>query len=207
VPKHRRKFLPPDDPRRNPTVNFHGEHRSNTTHTSTTDPEAGLAKKAAGQEAKLAFHGHLLMEHRSGLAVVAQATPATGTAECDFALSVASTILGRHEQITLRGDKLYNTQACVAGLRAARVTPHVAQHETERRSSAIDARTTRHPGYRVSQQKRKRIEEIFGWLKTIGLMRQTRYRGVDRVDWMFIFATAVYNLVRMRNLMAAREAA
>lgn len=207
VPKHRRKFLPPDDPRRNPTVNFHGEHRSNTTHTSTTDPEARLAKKAAGQEAKLAFHGHLLMENRSGLAVVAQVTPATGTAERDFAIGVAHAIPGRHERITLGGDKLYDTTASVAGLRAQGVTPHVAQHETNRRSSAIDERTTRHAGYAVSQRKRKRIEEIFGWLKTIGLMRQTHHRGVDRVDWMFTFATAVYNLVRIRNLTAARAAA
>jgi len=207
VPKHRRKFLPPDDPRRNPTVNFHGESRSNTTHTSTTDPAARLAKKAAGQEAKLAFHGHLIMENRSGLAVVAQVTPATGTAERDFAIGVAPAIPGRHERITLGGDKLYDTAACVAGLRAEGVTPHVAQYESDRRASAIDDRTTRHPGYGVSQRKRKRIEEIFGWLKTIGLMRQTRHRGVDRVDWMFTFATAVYNLVRIRNLTAAREAA
>jgi transposase len=207
VPKHRRKFLPPDDPRRNPTVNFHGEHRSNTTHTSTTDPEARLAKKGTGHEAKLAFHGHLIMENRSGLAVVAQVTPATGTAERDFALGVAHAIPGRHERITLGGDKGYDTAACVTGLRAQRVTPHVAQHETARRASAIDERTTHHPGYAVSQHKRKRIEEIFGWLKTVGLMRQTRHRGVDRVDWMFTFATAVYNLVRIRNLTAAREAA
>jgi transposase len=207
VPEHRRKFLPPDDPRRNPTVNFHGESRSNTTHTSTTDPEARLAKKATGQEAKLAFHGHLIMENRSGLAVMAQVSPATGTAERDFAVSVAHTIPGRHERITLGGDKLYDTAACVAGLRGEGMTPHVAQHESARPSSAIDDRTTRHPGYGVSQRKRKRIEEIFGWLKTIGLMRQTRHRGVDRVDWMFTFATAVYNLVRIRNLTAAREAA
>jgi transposase len=210
VPKHRRKFLAPDDPRRtssNPTVNFHGEARSNTTHTSTTDPEARLAKKATGQEAKLAFHGHLIMENRSGLAVVAQVTLATGTAERDFAVGVAHAIPGRHEHITLGGDKLYDTQAAVAGLRMQGVTPHVAQHETGRRASAIDERTTRHPGYGVSQRKRKRIEEIFGWLKTVGLMRQTRHRGVDRVDWMFTFATAVYNLVRIRNLTAARAAA
>lgn len=210
VPKHRRKFLGPDDPRRNPsnpTVNFHGEHRSNTTHTSTTDPEARLAKKGTGHEAKLAFHGHLIMENRSGLAVVAQVTPATGTAERDFAVGVAHTIPGRHERITLGGDKGYDTAGCVAGLRTHGVTPHVAQHETDRRSSAIDGRTTHHPGYGVSQRKRKRIEEIFGWLKTIGLLRQTRHRGVDRVDWMFTFATAVYNLVRIRNLTAAREAA
>ena len=210
VPKHRRKFLPPDDPRRNPsnpTVNFHGERRSNTTHTSTTDPEARLAKKAAGQEARLAFHGHLIMENRSGLAVVAQVTPATGTAEREFAVGVAHAIPGRHERITLGGDKGYDSQGAVAGLRAQGVTPHVAAHDTDRRSSAIDARTTRHAGYAVSQRKRKRIEEIFGWLKTVGLMRQTRHRGVDRVDWMFTFASAVYNLVRMRNLTAAREAA
>jgi hypothetical protein len=182
APTHRRKFFPPDDPRRNPIVNFHGEHRSNTTHTSTTDPETRLAKKAAGQEAKLAFHGHLIMEHRSGLAVVAQVAPATGTAERDFALGVAHAIPGRQERITLGGDKGYDARAAVAGLCAQGMPPHVAQHETDRRSSAIDARRTRHPGYAVRQRKRKRIEEIFGWFKTIRLMRPTpkrRPRGLD----------------------------
>jgi transposase len=206
VPKHRRKFLPLDDARRNPTVDFHHERRSNTTHTSTTDPDARLAKKAAGQEAKLAFHGHLVMENRSGLAVVAQVTPATGTAERTAAVGMALEIPGRHERITLGADKGYDTHDCVTALRAQGVTPHVAQLDTAHRTSAIDGRTTQHPGYDVSQRKRKRIEEIYGWLKTIGLMRQTRHRGLDRVDWMFTFATAAYNLIRIRNLTWARAA-
>ena len=199
VPKHRRKFLAPDDARRNPTVDFHGETRSNTTHTSTTDPEARLAKKGPGKEAKLAYHGHVITENRHGLVMVAGVTPATGTAERDAAVAMALQIPGRRPHITLGADKGYDTAACVADLRAAGVTPHVAQHTTGR-TSAIDARTTRHAGYAVSQQKRKRVEEVFGWLKTVGSLRQTRHRGLERVGWMFTFAVAAYNLVRMRNL-------
>jgi transposase len=191
---------PVDTARRNPTVDFHGERRSNTTHTSTTDPDAQLAKKGVGKEAKLAFHGHLITENRSGLVMVVQLTAATGTAEREAAITMAPQIPGRQAQITLGGDKGYDTIDCVATLRAAGITPHVAQNATAYRPSAIDARTTRHPGYRVSQRKRKRVEEVFGWLKTIGLMRQTRHRGLARVGWMFTFATAVYNLVRIRNL-------
>ena len=208
VPKHRRKFLAPDDPRReaskNPSVNFHGEARSNATHTSTTDSDAQMAKKAKGAEAKLSFQGHLLTENRSGLAVGVQVTAATGTAEREAAVEMVAEAPYRRQRITLGADKGYDTQACVAALRADGVTPHVAQNETATHPSAIDGRTTRHDGYEVSQRKRKRVEEIFGWLKTIGLMRQTRYRGLERVGWMFTFATAVYNLVRIRNLTAVR---
>jgi IS5 family transposase len=204
VPKHRRKFLAPDDPRReagrNPTVSFHGERRTNATHTSTTDPDARLAKKGPGREATLALHGHLLMENRSGLAVSAGVTHATGTAERETAVAMVEEAPYRAARITVGGDKLYDTQQCVAELRAARATPHVAQHISARHPSAIDGRTTRHAGYAVSQRQRKRVEQIFGWLKTIGLLRQTRHRGVARVGWMFTFATAAYNLVRLRNL-------
>lgn len=203
VPKHRRKFLPADHDRRNPTVSFRGERRSNTTHTSTTDPEAQLTKKAKGHEAKLGFHGHLLTENRSGLAVGAVVTVATGTAERETAITLVTSTPYRQERITVGGDKGYDTQQCVAELRAAGATPHVAQNDTATHPTAIDGRTTRHAGYAVSQRKRKRVEEIFGWLKTIGLMRQTKHRGIDRVGWMFTFATAVYNLVRIRNLTAA----
>jgi len=203
VPKHRRKFLPADDDRRNPTVSFRGELRSNTTHTSTTDPEAQLTKKGKGHEAKLGFHGHLLTENRSGLAVGAVVTVATGTAERETAITLVTGTPYRQERITVGGDKGYDTQQCVAELRAAGATPHVAQNDTPTHPTAIDGRTSRHAGYAVSQRKRKRVEEIFGWLKTIGLMRQTKHRGVDRVGWMFTFATAVYNLVRIRNLTAA----
>jgi transposase len=186
---------PPDDPG-NPTVNFHGERRSNATHASTTDPEARLARRGRGQEAKLAYHGHVLMENRHGLAVDTCVTQAVGTAEREAALVMATNL---PPGATLGGDKGYDTSDFVAGLRARGVIPHVAQHTTHRRS-AIDGRTTRHAGYRVSQQKRKRVEEIFGWAKTIALFRKTRHRGVHRVGWMFTFALAVYNLVRIRNL-------
>lgn len=191
----------PDDPG-NPTVDFHGERRTNDTHASTTDPEARLYKKAQGQEAKLCYLGHVLMENRHGLAVQTRVTQATGTAERATAPEMIGTVKARRRRVTLGADKAYDTTESVQVLRAQRVTPHVAQNTT-RRESAIDGRTTRHPGYEVSQRKRKRIEEIFGWLKTVALMRKTRHRGVRRVGWMFTFATAVYNLVRMRNLAEA----
>lgn len=188
---------PPDDPG-NPTVNFHGERRSNATHTSTTDPEARLFRKGDSHEAKLCYQGHVLMENRHGLAVDGSLTPATGFAEREQALVMATQL---PPGATLGADKSYDTRDFVDGLRGLAVTPHVAQNITKR-SSAIDRRTTRHDGYGVSQRERKRIEEIFGWLKQIGLLRKTRHRGVARVGWMFIFGLAVYNLVRMRNLMA-----
>jgi transposase len=189
-----------DDDPGNPTVDFHGERRSNTTHASTTDPEAQLAKRGPGQEAKLAYHGHVLMDNRYGLAVAACVTAATGTAETTTAVALVHMLAHRHQRITVGGDKGYDTRACVAALRAAGVTPHIAQRS---RYSALDDRTARHPGYAVSQRVRKRVEEIFGWLKTIGLQRQTRFRGTTRVNWMFTFATAVYDLVRMQRLLPA----
>ena len=188
---------PPDDPG-NPTVNFHGERRSNATHASTTDPDARLFRKGDAHEAKLYYQGHVLMENRHGLAVDGSLTPATGFAEREQALTMATQL---PPGATLGADKSYDTRDFVDGLRGLAVTPHVAQNTTKR-SSAIDGRTTRHPGYLVSQRERKRIEEIFGWLKMIGLLRKTRHRGVGRVGWMFIFGLAVYNLVRMRNLTA-----
>jgi transposase len=188
---------PPDDPG-NATVNFHGERRSNATHASTTDPDARLFRKGDAREAKLYYQGHVLMENRHGLAVDGSLTPATGFAEREQALAMAT---GLPAGATLGADKSYDTRDFVDGLRGLAVTPHVAQHTTKR-SSAIDRRTTRHAGYLVSQRERKRIEEIFGWLKMIGLLRKTRHRGVARVGWMFVFGLAVYNLVRMRNLAA-----
>ena len=190
---------PPDDPG-NPTVNFHGERRSNATHTSTTDPQAQLARKGQGQEAKLFYTGHVLMENRNGLAVGGCVLPASGYAERAAALE----LLGGPApggQRTLGADKGYDVRDFIAAVRLLGVTPHVAQNTTNR-TSAIDGRTTRHGGYAVSQRRRKRVEEIFGWLKTIGLMRKTRHRGTRRVDWMFTFALAAYNLVRIRNLTA-----
>jgi transposase len=193
----RRETSPPapDDPG-NPTVDFHGERRANATHASTTDPEARLMRKGRGREAKLSYHGHVLMENRHGLAVGTCVTLATGAAEREAAATLVRRL---RPGATLGADKGYDTRDFVAALRAQGVTPHVAQHTVHRRS-AIDGRTTRHPGYAVSQQKRKLVEEIFGWLKTIALLRKTRHRGVRRVGWMFTFAAAVYNLVRIRNL-------
>jgi transposase len=186
---------PPDDPG-NPTVNFHGERRSNATHASTSDPQARLARKGHQHEAKLSYQGHVLMENRHGLVVDACLTQATGLAERETALAMATNL---PPGATLGADKSYDTAGFVESLRALGVTPHVAQHTTRRRS-AIDGRTTRHGGYAVSQQKRKLVEEIFGWAKTIALLRKTRHRGVRRVGWLFTFALAVYNLVRIRNL-------
>jgi transposase len=189
-----------DDPG-NPTVDFKDEKRSNETHQSTTDPEARLYKKAKGRESKLCYLGHVTMENRNGLAVNARLTKATGTAERQAAVDMIGE-LPRKKRITVGGDKAYDTKGFVKEARCLGVTPHVAQN-TKNRASAIDDRTTRHGGYPISQRKRKRVEEIFGWLKTVGMLRKTRHRGTARVAWMFTFGVAVYNLVRMRNLMEA----
>jgi len=183
----------------NPTVNFHGEKRSNDTHCSTTDPDAMLARKSRGTPALLSYHGHLLTENRNGLVVSTRTTQAYGTAERDAALLMAEQIPGTG-RVTLGADKGYDTHDFVGELRHMNITPHVAQNDTNRRS-AIDERTTRHDGYRVSQRKRKRIEEVFGWMKTVGLLRKLRHRGVEQVGWVFTFIAAAYNLVRIRNLM------
>ncbi len=188
---------PVDDPG-NPTVDFHGERRSNATHQSTTDPDARLARKGKGKEAKLSYAGHVLMENRNGLAVNACVNLAEGRAEVEAAVAMVEEIPGPH-RVTLGGDKNYDTKEFVQEMRDHQVTPNVACKPT----TIIDARTTRHPGYAISQQKRKRVEEIFGWLKTIGGLRKTRHRGLERVGWMFTFALAAYNLVRMRNLATA----
>lgn len=185
----------------NPTVNFHGEQRSNDTHRSTTDPEARLFKKSRGSESKLSYLAHVLMENRNGLVVDTRLTKATGKAERESAWMMAWRVARGQRSITLGGDKNYDTQPMVASLRAIRVTPHVAQNEHQNRSSAIDARTTRHEGYAVSQCKRKRVEEIFGWIKTVAGLRKTKHRGRKRVNWMFTFAAAAFNLVRLRNLV------
>ncbi len=192
---------PPDDPG-NPTVNFHGEKRSNETHQSTTDPEAQLARKGHGKEAKLSYSGHLLVENLNGLIVDAEGFQANGTAERDAALLMLERVPGT-KPVTVGGDKGFDTRGFVAECRHLRVTPHVAQNHARAGGSAIDARTTRHAGYKISQRKRKRIEECFGWLKTVALLRKLRHRGVRKVDWIFTFACAAYNLVRMRNLAAA----
>jgi len=193
-----KKQPPPDDPG-NPTVNFRGERRSNETHASKTDPESLLAKKGEGKESKLSYCGNLLVENRNGLIVDAEVFQANGTAERDAALVMLEKVPST-QPVTVGADKGFDTRDFVKECRNLRVTPHVAQNHERRGGSAIDARTTRHPGYTISQKKRKRIEECFGWLKTIALMRKVRHRGVCKVDWIFTFACAAYNLVRMRNL-------
>jgi transposase len=195
------KNKPPKEGGSNPTVNFHGEKRSNETHESRTDPDARLAKKGPGKEAKLSYAGHVLMENRNGLIVKTRLTKATGTAECAAALDMAEEVSG-DRRVTLGGDKGYDQKKLVEALRAENVTPHVARNEKRPGGSAIDGRTARHAGYEISQRVRKRVEEIFGWMKTIGLLKKLRHRGEARVEWMFTFTAAVYNLVRARNLLA-----
>jgi transposase len=185
---------PPDDPG-NPTVDFHGERRSNRTHRSTTDPDAQLFRKG-GTGAVLSYLAHALLDNRHGLVVNTCVTAATGTAEWD----AVEILLAGHHRGTVGGDKNYDVRRNVGWLGAQGVTPHVA---AKRRYSAIDRRTTRHPGYTISQQKRKLIEQVFGWLKTVGLLRKLRHRGGERVDWTVTFATAAYNLVRLRTLGVA----
>jgi transposase len=195
------KNTPPDDPG-NPTIDFHGEARSNDTHESTTDPDALLARKSDGKEAKLSYNGNLLVENRNGLILTTEVFQANGTAERDAALVMLEQIPGAH-RVTVGADKGYDTRDFIAECRNLQVTPHVAQNTKRSGGSAIDARTTRHTGYAVSQKKRKRIEECFGWLKTIALLRKVRHRGIHKVGWVFSFAAAAYNLVRMRNLLTS----
>jgi len=184
---------------RNPTVNFHGEQRTNDTHESRTDPDARLYRKGSGKEAKLYYAGHVLMENRSGLVVDGCLNLASGRAERTAALQMVEHVEGRHH-ITVGSDKGYDTVAFIEALRNLNATAHVAQ---KTRGSAIDGRTTRHEGYQRSQRVRKRIEEVFGWLKTVGLLNKTRHRGQPKVSWVFLFSLAAYNLVRMRNLGVA----
>jgi hypothetical protein len=190
---------PPDDPG-NPTVDFHGEKRSNETHESKTDADALLARKSKGKEAKLSYNGNLLVENRNGLIVDAELLQANGRAERDAALLMLEQVPG-DGRVTVGGDKGFDTAEFVDQCRHMNVTPHVAQNTGRPGGSAIDARTTRHPGYAVSQKKRKRIEECFGWLKDIALLRKLKHRGLFKVGWIFTFAAAAYNLVRMRTLI------
>ena len=187
---------------RNAEADFHGEKRTNATHASTTDPDARLYRKGKGKETKLCFMGHGLMENRHGLLVDACLTEAGGHAERIAALHMIEPRADRPRTITLGADKAYDTKDFVNELRSMRVTPHVAQNISGR-SSAIDRRTTRHPGYRVSLRIRKQIEEAFGWIKTIAGQDKTKFRGRDRVGWAFTFAAAAYDLVRLPKLMAA----
>jgi transposase len=185
---------------RNAERDFHGEKRKNDTHASTTDPDARLFRKGAGKEAKLCHMGHLMMENRHGLIVDARLTEANGTAERTTALDMIED--NARPGSTVGGDKNYDTADFVAGCRKRGCTPHVSQNATNRRS-AIDARTTRHPGYRISTIKRKRIEEPFGWIKTVGGLRKTRHCGRGLVEWFFVLTAAAYNLVRIPKLLPA----
>jgi len=189
----------PDDPG-NPTVDFRGQKRSNATHASTTDPDARLYRKSFGTESKLCYAGHVLMENRNGLAINGRLTVATSRSEREAAEQMVRDIPGAR-RVTVGGDKAYDVREFVDTLRNLNVSTHIAGKNAA--YSMIDGRTTRHPGYDLSQKKRKRVEEIFGWLKTIGLMRKTRHRGTARVGWMFMFSLAAYNILRMRNLLAS----
>lgn len=193
---------PPDDDPGNPSVDFHGEKWSNQTHQSRTDPEARLMRKGKGKEAKLVFMGHALMDNGNGLLLDFVVSGATGTAERDAGPVMLDDARQRgfHPK-TLAGDRGYDTRQCVKDMRGRGVTPYVAQ----RAHSAIDGRTTRHPGYGVSQKIRKRVEEIFGWMKTVGGFRRTRYRGVERTGLVGCLLAAAYNLVRMANLLSCQE--
>ena len=191
---------PPSDGGRNVEVNFRGEKRSNATHASTTDPDARLYRKGPGMEAKLCFIGHGLMENRSGLLVDACLTQVDGHAERVAALAMIEPHADRPHAITLGADKGYDAEDFVNELRAMRVTPHVAQNISRRRS-AVNGRTTRHGGYVVSQRIRKRIEEAFAWIKVVAGQENTKFRGVNRVGFAFTFAAAAYNLVRLPKLL------
>jgi transposase len=200
-----KSFRPKDEPPapgsggKNPEVDFRGEKRSNATHQSTTDPDARLARKG-GTGASLCYSANVLMENRHGLIVDTEVAHATGTAERDSALAMLERQPGRKRRRTLGADKGYDTKEFVAGARERGFTPHVAQN-TKGRRSAIDARTTRHAGYAVSQRKRKLVEQGFGWDKTVALLRKLRHRGKDLVGWVFAFTSAAFNLVRMRTLI------
>ena len=189
---------PPDDPG-NPSVDFHGEKRTNETHASTTDGESKLAKKSNGVAARLSYSQHALMENRHGLIVGLRIAAATGTAERETALVLLDKELPGTRRITLGADKGYDTKDFVSQLRARHVTPHVAQNNTRRRS-AIDERTVRHEGFTVSQRLRKRVEEIFGWMKTVGNFRRTRFKGEQRTQHASLLVGAAYNLLRVAKL-------
>jgi transposase len=190
---------------RNQERDWRGDKRSNETHASVTDPDARLARKSNGQASILAYAGHVLMENRNGLVSQTCLTHATGTAERDAALTLVER-LGAKRRITLGADKGYDAQAFIAALRRSRVTPHIASDRRVSktgviRRSAVDRRTTRHEGYAVSQRKRKRIEEVFGWLKSAAGLRQTKHRGRERVGWCFTLAMVAYNLIRLPKLL------
>jgi transposase len=189
----------------NPDVDFHGEKRSNKTHSSTTDPGSKLYKKSKGQVAKLSYMGHVLMENRNGLAVGADMTPASYHAEHEAALEMID-CLDTKKRKTLGADKHYDNDALCKALREKNVTPHIARKiHARKHHSAVDGRTTRHAGYEISQKKRKRVEEIFGWLKEFSVMRRPHFRGLERLEYHFKLAVSVYNIMRIKNILAVQE--
>ena len=183
----------------NPDVDFKGQKRSSDTHQSFTDTESRMAKKGPGKEAKLCYSGNVLMENRHGLVVDASVVLVEGNHEIDAAVAMLSRNV--RQRSTVGGDKLYDQSSFVTACKNLHIAPHVAQNN-KRRKSCIDNRTCRHKGYQTSQRKRKRIEEVFGWLKTVGGLRKLRYKGRERVDWIFLFSTSIFNLVRITNLEA-----
>jgi hypothetical protein len=193
---------PPDDPG-NPTMNFRAERRSNATHQSTTDPEARLARKGPGKQARLCYSANALVENRNTILIDLQVEPADGFAERRAAIAMVDGNLPGSRQITLAGDRGYDTRDFVGSCRALKVTPHVAQNQARLGGSALDARTVRHRGYAISQWVRKRVEETFGWMKTVGGLRRTRYRGRKRVQMHAYLVAAAYNLVRIAKLSQA----
>ena len=199
-----KSFKPKDGPPstgggKNETVDFKGKKLKNDTHASVTDPDARLYRKGKTKESKLCYQGHTLMENRSGLIVKTQVTTASGTSEREAAKTMVKKLPRTTRRITLGGDKGYDTRDFVKELRSLNITPHVAQNDTNRKS-AIDGRTTNHPNYAVSQRIRKRIEEGFGWMKTVGRIRKTMYRGIEKIGWQLDLHAVAYNLVRMKNL-------
>lgn len=190
---------PPAGSGRNSEANFHGEHRGNETHESKTDGDARLARKGPGKEAKLSYMGHTVMENRNGLIVKAAASHATGKAEREVAANLLGELSGMKKR-TVGADKNYDTTGFVADCRAMNITPHVARNDNRNGGSAIDGRTSRHAGYAISQRSRKRVEEPFGWGKTIGLIRQMKVRGLSKVNGVFLMTMIGWNLTRMRSL-------
>jgi len=185
---------------KNPTRDYQGEKLTNDTHVSSTDPEARLYRKGINHEPRLSFAGHLLTENKNGLVITSRVTIADGFAERETAKTLIAKVAPRKRRISIAADKNYDTNGFVNAMRELNVTPHVTQNHKKKGGSSIDSRTTRHSSYATSQKFRKRIEEVFGWLKTVGLFRKTRYRGVQKIDWHFTLAVTAYNLVRMRNL-------
>jgi len=190
---------PPAGSGRNSEANFHGESRGNETHESKTDGDARLARKGPGKEAKLSYMGHTVMENRNGLIVKAATSHATGKAEREVAANLLSDLSGMKKR-TVGADKNYDTAEFVADCRAMNITPHVARNDNRNGGSAIDGRTSRHAGYAISQRSRKRVEEPFGWGKTIGLIRQMKVRGLSKVNGVFLMTMIGWNLTRMRSL-------